>query len=177
MNPIRRIVTGHDDRGRSIVLFDDHVRPGADVPTDVYLWTTDRTPASTRGHDDAARRPLRLEPPPNGSAFRFVEFPPDSALAGMSAEQVEAVMAGLFARLDATGCRTDTKRSPGMHRTHTIDYIVLLAGEITLLLDEGEVTLKPFDVVVQRGTSHAWSNRGASPALLAIAMLDAEPAV
>jgi quercetin dioxygenase-like cupin family protein len=81
----------------------------------------------------------------------------------------------VFQQLNATDARTDTKRSPGMHRTRTVDYVVLLSGEITLLLDEGEVTLKPFDVVVQRGTSHAWSNRGNQPALLAIAMVDAEP--
>ena len=72
-------------------------------------------------------------------------------------------------------CRTDTTRHPGMHKTRTIDYVVLLSGEVTMLLDKGEVDLKPFDVVVQRGTSHAWVNKGKEPALLAAVLIDAKP--
>ncbi len=174
MESIRRVVTGHDASGRSRVLFDSRVSPTT-VPTDCYLWVADETPASIAGSADTAERPVLLEPPAGGSILRFVEFPPDSAFAGMPAGQVEQIMAGLFERLGATHARTDTQRSPGMHRTRTVDYVVLLSGEITLLLDDGEVTLKPFDVVVQRGTSHAWSNRGTTPALLAIAMIDARP--
>jgi mannose-6-phosphate isomerase-like protein (cupin superfamily) len=171
---MRRVVTGHDTKGRSVVLFDGAVAPGPDVDSDVYLWVTDETPASNRGASDAAARKLKLEPPAHGSVFRFVEFPPEAALAGLSAEQVEGFMAGLFDTLDASHCRVDTSRGPGMHRTKTVDYVVLLSGEITLLLDEGEVTLKPRDVVVQRGTNHGWVNRGSEPALMAIAMVDAE---
>jgi quercetin dioxygenase-like cupin family protein len=62
-----------------------------------------------------------------------------------------------------------------MHKTKTVDYIILLEGEITLLLDEDEVDLKPFDVVIQRGTNHAWINKGSSPALLVAVLIDAEP--
>jgi quercetin dioxygenase-like cupin family protein len=173
MDPIRRIVTGHDSSGRSRVLFDSRLEPAVELPSDVALWITDTTPASTQGDEDPARRPNRLEPPAGGSVFRFVEFPPLAALAHLSAAQVEAFMTGLFAQLGATHTRTDRGRSPGMHRTGTVDYVVLLSGEVTLLLDEGEVTLRPFDVVVQRGTSHAWENRGQGPALLAVAMIDA----
>jgi mannose-6-phosphate isomerase-like protein (cupin superfamily) len=175
MQSIRRIVTAHDVRGRSVVLIDDAVNPAPEVSTDICLWATDHTPAHNVGHADAAQRPLKLEPPINGSVFRFVEFPPDSVFAGMPAAQVDDILAGLFAKLGATHARTDTTRSPGMHKTNTVDYVVLLSGEITMLVDDGEVTLKPFDVVVQRGTSHAWSNRGTAPALLAIAMIDAVP--
>ena len=93
----------------------------------------------------------------------------------MSADEVERIMAGLFARLGAMHTRVDTSRGPGMHRTRTLDYIVLLKGQITLLLDEGDVDLEPFDVVVQRGTNHGWVNKGTTPALLAVVMIDAEP--
>jgi naringenin degradation protein FdeH len=71
-------------------------------------------------------------------------------------------------------CHPDTSRHPGMHKTRTIDYVVLLSGEVTLLLDKGELDLKPFDVVVQRGTSHAWVNNGKEPALIAAMRIDAK---
>ena len=76
--------------------------------------------------------------------------------------------------MDAAHCRPDTSRHPAMHKTRTIDYVVLLAGEVTLLLDQGEVDLKPFDVVVQRGTNHAWVNKGKEPALIAAVLIDAK---
>ena len=83
-------------------------------------------------------------------------------------------MARGFAAMGAEHCRTDTTRSPHMHTTRTVDYIILLQGEVTLLLDEDEVRLKPFDAVVQRGTNHAWINHGSEPALLAAVLVDAE---
>ena len=70
--------------------------------------------------------------------------------------------------------RVDTSRHPSMHKTKTIDYIILLKGDITLLLDEDEVRLKPFNVVVQRGTNHAWVNNGSEPALLIAVLIDSE---
>lgn len=175
LDNIRRVVTGHNASKRSVVLFDGAVAAAKDLPTDVVLWTTNSSPASNRGDADAADRPVSLEPSSNGSILRFVEFPPSSAFDGLAAEEVERIMAGLFARLGATHTRVDTTRGPGMHRTRTLDYIVLLKGQITLLLDDGEVDLEPFDVVVQRGTNHGWVNKGASPALLAVVLIDAEP--
>ena len=78
-----------------------------------------------------------------------------------------------FAQMGAEHCRPDTSRHPGMHKTRTIDYVILLAGELTLLLERGEVQLKPFDVVVQRGTNHAWVNKGKTPAILGAVLIDA----
>jgi len=175
LEPIRRVVTGHSTASKSLILFDGTVRPGPDLPTDAYLWVSDATPASNRGLIDAAARSVKLAPPKGGSVFRFVSFPPASAFAAMSPEEIERVMAGLFEQLGATDARVDMSRGPGMHRTHTLDYIVLLSGELTLVLDEGEVDLKPFDVVVQRGTNHGWVNKGQTPALVAAVMIDAEP--
>jgi uncharacterized cupin superfamily protein len=91
----------------------------------------------------------------------------------VSREERERQTAKLFAQMDAH-CRSDASRHPGMHKTRTIDYVVLLSGEVTLLLDKGEVDLKPFDVVVQRGTSHAWVNKGKEPALIAAVRIDAK---
>jgi len=172
--PLRRIVTGHTARGRSTIIADGQPPSDASAP-DRYLWTTGATPADNGGDADAAAKPLRLEPSVNGSVFRVVEFPPQSAMAGLSTEQKQAFFRELFAGMDAAHCQVDTSRSPGMHKTHTVDYVVVLRGEVTLLLDEAEATLKPGDVVVQRGTNHDWVVRGNEPALLAVVMISARP--
>jgi mannose-6-phosphate isomerase-like protein (cupin superfamily) len=106
--------------------------------------------------------------------LRFFQVAPEAEDAALSAEERERRAAAAFAGLGASHAREDTTRSPGMHKTKTVDYIILLSGEVTMLLDEGEVDLKPFDVVIQRGTNHAWVNRGAEPAVLAAILLDAE---
>jgi len=172
--PLRRIVTGHTAGGKSTIVADG--QPPSDASaSDRYLWTTGGTPADNRGDADAAVMPLRLEPPASGSVFRIVQFPPQSALAGLSTELKQAFFKDLFAGMDAAQCQVDTARSPGMHKTSTIDYVVVLRGEMTLLLDEAEATLKAGDVVVQRGTNHDWVVRGNEPALLAVVMIGARP--
>jgi mannose-6-phosphate isomerase-like protein (cupin superfamily) len=138
------------------------------------LWITDSTPASNAGYADAADRPIRLEPPPNGSLIRFFQVAPESEDEALSAEERERQAAAAFEKMGAAHARVDTTRSPVMHKTKTVDYIILLSGEVTMLLDEGEVDLKPFDIVIQRGTNHAWINRGAEPAFLAAILIDAE---
>lgn len=172
---IRRVVTGHTANGRSTVLLDGFL-PEGPVPHDQYVWTTSAAPADNTGSSDAARAPHRLEPMVGGSVFRVVEFPPESALAGLSPEQKESFFRDLFGSMDAAHCRVDTSRSPGMHKTSTVDYVIVLRGEVTLLLDECEVTLKPGDLVVQRGTNHDWVVRGSQPALMGVVMLSALPA-
>jgi mannose-6-phosphate isomerase-like protein (cupin superfamily) len=162
----RRIVTGHDAQGKSVILID-----GPATPFGAY-WLTDSTPVDNTGSGDAGQQVRKLEPPPGGSIFRFAAIPPDDPK--VSREEVERRTAAMFAQMDATHCRADTTRHPGMHKTRTIDYVVLLSGEVTLLLDHGEVDLKPFDVVVQRGTSHAWANKGKEPALIAAVLIDAK---
>jgi mannose-6-phosphate isomerase-like protein (cupin superfamily) len=93
----------------------------------------------------------------------------------LSPAELEAQSAARFAAMGASHCRVDTSRHPSMHITRTVDYIVVLSGRVTLLLDKGEVDLKPFDVVVQRGTNHGWVNRGTEPALFAAVLIDAKP--
>lgn len=164
----RRIVTGHDAQGKSVIVIDEPpTRFGA-------YWMTDSTPVDNTGSGDAAQQVRKLEPPPAGSIFRFATIPPEDP--SVSPEERERQTAKMFAQMDAAHCRSDTSRHPGMHKTRTIDYVVLLSGEVTLLLDKGEVDLKPFNVVVQRGTSHAWVNKGKEPALLAAVLIDAKDA-
>ncbi len=163
----RRVVTGHDTEGKSVVVIDGPPTPfGA-------LWFTQAAPADNTSVGDAAQLVRKLEPPRGGTIFRYAVIPPEDT--SISAEERERSTARLFAQMDATHCRTDTARHPGMHKTRTVDYVILLAGEVTMLLDKGEVELKPFDVVVQRGTSHAWINKGKEPAILAAVLVDADP--
>jgi len=167
---LRRIITGHNGEGKSIVAYDG---PPIEFGELFEMWVTDRSPADNKHQDDAAKRKVRLEPPSNGSIFRFFKvFPEDPS---RPTEEVEEETAKRFAAMDASHCRPDTSRNPGMHKTKTVDYIILLEGKITLLLDEDEVDLRPFDVVIQRGTNHAWINKDSKPALLVSVMIDAEP--
>jgi len=94
--------------------------------------------------------------------------------AGTAADS-EKMAARILERLGGGGAIKASSARPDMHATRTLDYAVVLSGEVTLILDEGEVTLKPFDTVVQRGTSHTWENRGTEPALIAFVLLDAKP--
>jgi quercetin dioxygenase-like cupin family protein len=89
-------------------------------------------------------------------------------------EVLQAAAAEAFASVGAAHHRVDTSKHPAMHKTNTIDYIILLKGDVTLLLDEDEVSLQPHDVVVQRGTNHAWINNGQEPALLIAVLIDSD---
>jgi len=163
----RRVITGYDDQGKSTVIIDGPATPSG------AFWMTEGAPADNATVGDAAQVVRKLEPPPGGTIFRYAVIPPEDPT--ISAEERERTTARLFAEMDASHCRTNTSRHPGMHKTSTVDYVVLLSGEVTMLLDKGEVDLKPFDVVVQRGTSHAWVNKGKEPAILAAVLVDAKP--
>jgi quercetin dioxygenase-like cupin family protein len=163
---MRRIVTGHDAAGKSVVVID-----GPATKANAY-WLTDAAPADNKKTDDTAQLVRGLEPPLAGTIFRYAAIPPEDP--NVSPEERERATARMFEQMGASHCRADTTRHPGMHKTRTVDYVILLSGEVTLLLDKGEVDLKPFDVVVQRGTNHAWVNKGKEPALIAAVLVDAK---
>jgi mannose-6-phosphate isomerase-like protein (cupin superfamily) len=175
LKQMRRVVTGHNQSGKSVVSFDGppssaNERNDAGI---AQIWATDSSPADNRGGDDAALRPLKLAPPQSGSLFWICKIAPMSQ--APSARDSEKAAARNLERLGGGDVIRASANRPDMHATKTVDYAVVLSGEITLLLDEGEVTLKPFDTVVQRGTSHTWENRGTEPALIAFVLLDAKP--
>jgi naringenin degradation protein FdeH len=171
--PVRRV---DDAQGKSIFIIDDvssHVfsrAPGSAVVTE--LWETRGSPADNRGNQDAAARPFRLQPPERGSVFRIIEYPPDK-------QRLAALMQERTAADDGTGMSAardpGNPRRPGFHKTDSVDYAIVLAGEIVAMMDEGEVLLKAGDVLIQRGTNHAWSNRTDEPAYVAFVLIDAEP--
>ncbi len=171
---VRRVVTGHDQDGKSIVLMDGdapNVKEMASMPglalTD--LWETTTAPASNAGNADAAARPVRLEPPRDGTILRIVEFPPDAAWRN-SADAGKA-----FDSIGAGHAPDRHSSDPLMHKTATVDYIIVLKGEIWAIMDKGETLLRPGDILVQRGTNHSWSVRGNEPCILAAVLVSAQP--
>src|SRR5882724_4283450 len=177
----RRIVTGHDAQGRSIVISDaapENVVPNPADPDrgHVNFWRTDTVPAGNAVYTDPmAGPPAPLPPPKGGTMFRFFQIAPEKNEAGLSKQERDARMARMFEAAGAHGARIPMGRHPSMHRTESVDYIILLQGEVTALLDIGEVHMKPFDVLIQRGTNHGWVNYGEEPALLMAVLVDAEP--
>ncbi len=166
----RRIVTGHDEEGRSVVLIDGP--PAAFLGALAEVWNSAGGALDTRSSADRAAGEVILSPAPGGTKFRYFMVRPEDA--SMSPEAREQAVAARFEAMGAAHERVDTTRHPAMHKTKTLDYIVLLSGEVTLLLDGAERDLKPFDVVVQQGTNHAWVNKGSEPALLVGILIDAE---
>jgi hypothetical protein len=171
---VRRVLTGHDAQGRSTFIADGlapNVKEMSAMPglalTD--LWETGAAPASNAGEKDAANRPVHLEPPKNGTILRIVEFPPDSAWRGATDGK-----AG-FKAIGAGHAQDRRSADPMMHKTSTVDYIIVLKGEIHAILETGEKLLRAGDVLVQRGTNHSWSVRGAEPCIVAAVLVSAKP--
>jgi mannose-6-phosphate isomerase-like protein (cupin superfamily) len=172
---IRRVVTGHDENGKSVFIIDGAApavkemdsMPGLAL-TD--LWQTNGAPADNTGNVDSADRPVVLEPPANGTIFRLVEFPPDSAWRG------KADAGDAFDSIGAGHAPVKGSDDPMMHKTSTVDYLIVVKGEIWAILDDSEVCLKQGDMMVQRGTNHSWSVRTDEPCLLAAILVNAAPA-
>lgn len=148
----RRVVTGHTPDGRSVVVSDGPVPVSRHLPQDGVhfheIWNTEGAPAPVNAVEpvDPTERDLAVPPPPLGTKIRINEFAPGF--------------------LDERGLQ-----SP-VHRTESIDYGIVLEGEITLILDDSEVTLGAGDVVIQRGTDHAWANRGDTVCKVAFILVD-----
>ncbi|CAM2141270.1 Cupin domain-containing protein [Pararobbsia alpina] len=170
--PVRRIVTHNDEAGQSYVLKDGHATNTIGLLTE--LWTTAGGPHTHATTDDAGASSKSLGPVSRGTVFRYFQIPPESASAHLSIEEKQKIWSDLFKSWNASGAQPDTSRDPGMHATETTDYIILLKGQITLVLDKEEVDLQPLDCVVQRGTNHAWVNRGTEDALLMAVLVDAK---
>ena len=171
---MRRIVTGHNDNGKSIVTIDGP--PARSIGEDVgglfELWNTDGNEVISSDVIDRADDEIILSPPSGGTKFRYFQINPLPE--GVPEDMLQEIAADAFEKVGAAHHRVDTSKHPAMHKTKTIDYIILLKGDVTLVLDEEEVKINPFDVVVQRGTNHAWINNGSEPALLIAVLIDSD---
>ena len=170
--PIRRVVTTHDDSGKAVVLFDS-VTPHKMARPDTgivawQMWSTDSAPANMIGKEDRAASIRGIPPAPKGSVFRVVDFPP---------MKEDAKKLPNDAMMSEMGMKPGGKRrpptNPAMHYTNSIDYAIVLQGEIDMLLDDSEVHMKAGDVMVQQGTNHAWINRGTEVCRIAFILIDA----
>jgi len=174
--PMRRIVTGHNAEGKAIVAMDGeppHVVSFPSLPGTYFfeIWKTHAMPAPIDNGADPTLGPVRLAPTPQGCAVRIVQIPPEK---DVKLPRTVEEMKQHFAETgspEAATARLDAPH-PLMHRTETLDFGILLDGSLTLILDDSEVLLKPGDIVVQRGTNHAWSNRGDKPCRIAFVLLD-----
>ncbi|MDB5898530.1 MAG: hypothetical protein JWP41_2132 [Ramlibacter sp.] len=170
----RRVVTGHDNAGRSIVQ-EDRQSPfvlassGGKGPFVIDLWKTHASPADNQSGEPCTHD-ITLAPPARGSLLRIVEFPPDRSY--MDGWNPNDTFEALGHALDVG---TKAHRTPGMHKTRSLDYAIVLAGEIWAVMDQGETLLKAGDVLIQRGTNHGWSNRSDHPARVAFVLIGAEP--
>ena len=176
--PVRRVVTGHDPSGKAIIQ-EDGPAPrqqliGGDLgPMFHEIWNTRETPApidhdSGEPHEDG----IVLSPPQGGTRIRVLEIWPEAGrLDSLTPEERKAHFAEIGAE-DAVADGGASERHAFMHRTETVDYGIVLEGELVLIMDEGETTVRAGDIVIQRGTNHGWANRSDKPCRIAFILID-----
>jgi quercetin dioxygenase-like cupin family protein len=176
--PVRRIVTGHDAQGRAVFQSDGPVPRvqrigGEHGPLFFEVWNTTETPARIdAASGETPEEGIRLAPPKNGTRIRVLDIPPDDdRLDNITPEEAQAHFAEVGAG-EASSHGGEGSRHAHMHRTETIDYGIVLEGELVLILDEGETTCRPGDIIIQRGTNHGWANRSDKNCRIAFILID-----
>ncbi len=175
---IRRVVTGHDASGKAVIVSDGpapfvHTNPLRPGYASTDIWRTHEMPAVIRAtpEDTTAAGPRKQLPTKNGTVLRINTLMPEpESVRNLKPEEAQKVFAQ--GGNDRASTFAANGRHPMMHRTETVDYAVILSGEVTMLLDDSEVTLKTGDIVIQVGTNHAWVNRSNAPCQVLFAMMD-----
>lgn len=171
---LRRVVTGEDGQGRSKIIIDGQqageFRTGElgglfEIWTDTLSGPIDAQDETDRGEGKAV-----LSPPKGHVKFRWFALEP--APEGVPPETLREITRAAFVEMGAGDHQPDTSRHPAMHKTDTLDAIILVKGRVRLLLDEDETVIEPGDVVVQRATNHAWVVEGNQPALFVAVLVD-----
>jgi mannose-6-phosphate isomerase-like protein (cupin superfamily) len=167
---IRRVVTGLDANNKAVVMFDSRMplRPGPAGLNATNLWVTNTYPLGFSFKDDTSAIPVGISPLDNGTKFRVVEFPPLDAATEAKMEP-DFLMKAVGPVAPARGLPVT---HPLMHRTRSVDYAVVLSGEIDMMLDDSVVHLKPGDAIVQQATNHAWVNHGREPCRILFVLMD-----
>lgn len=168
---IRRVVTKLDASGKAVVMFDSRVPMSGERPPNhvANMWVTDRSLPDFSADADRGKSKTGIAPPKAGTVFRIVDFAPEpESVARMDPNTMMKIVG---ANAPAKGL---PPRHPMMHRTRTLDYAIILSGEIDMLLDDSEVHLKAGDVIVQQATNHAWVNRGNAPCRVAFILMDSQ---
>lgn len=167
---VRRVVAGLDDKGKSIIEEDSptpHVaylnKSGSCALAEIWRSSAAPSPAQAA---DLLRTPYVLMPPAGGSVLRFLRFPPEAEMGGLTEPPIDTS--------GATYAGPDNPIHPAMHKTKTIDYAIVISGEIWAILENGETLMRAGDVMIQRATWHAWANRSDAPCIVAFVLIDAE---
>ena len=173
LNGVRRVVTTVDSNGKAVVLSDGEnphmeVRPARKNVSRV-VWASDSAPAEIQGQTDRGLDYKGTSPGNGGTVFRIIDYPPQAD--GIEDMDLNTRMNELAHEPAIEGL---PPRHPFMHRTRSLDYAIVLSGEIDMLLDDSEVHLKAGDVIVQQGTNHAWVNRSNAPCRIAFVLVDAK---
>ncbi|MBS0339161.1 MAG: cupin domain-containing protein [Proteobacteria bacterium] len=174
--PIRRIVTGLSENGLSCIAEDGaspaeltvDTRPGYRVTN---LWRT--LAAQPFDAPDSITEHQGVQPPDGGTVLRIIDVPPEPQDAESRQAAVEATFKEMFPDAHRPSAMADAAPHPGMHKTTTVDFAIMLEGELTAILDEQETVIRAGDVLIQRGTNHAWANRSGNPARVAFVLVDA----
>ena len=176
LKTLRRIVTGHGENGRSQIVHDSTLANVIEQAGNGLgeIWSWQSVPEKIASNfTDPTTGPMKLEPEPGGVKVRYFMVAPEPNTMSDEARAAQDQMTAMgFDLIGAGHCRVDTSRHPAMHKTNSTDVVVLLKGSVTLLMDDGEVTLQPGECVVQQGTNHGWVNNGTEPALLLAVLVD-----
>jgi hypothetical protein len=171
--PIRRILTEDNDQHRSRIVEDGPSpsvrivpeRPGYRVSN---IWRMTESPGKLEAADSIAEHRGVL-PPQNGNVIRVIDYPADP----QDMDQLRVMQNATFGTMFQDADRDVQPGShPGMHRTDTVDYAILLAGEMVAIMDDGETVMRAGDILIQRGTNHAWANRSGKPARIVFVLVD-----
>jgi mannose-6-phosphate isomerase-like protein (cupin superfamily) len=176
--PRRRVVTGHDANGRAIVISDGptpHLRRSPHRPNVVYhnMWATDSMPVKIHGSTDPVTETMSVPPVKNGVNFRILEIDPESLYPAPTIEDARKAFASMGS-VDKALTADPNAKHVLMHRTKTVDFGIVLEGELTMVLDDSETVLHAGDVVIQRGTNHAWANKSDKRVVIAFILMDGE---
>jgi mannose-6-phosphate isomerase-like protein (cupin superfamily) len=169
---IRRVVTGLDADNKAVVLFDSRMplQAGPLGLQATNLWVTNSYPLDFSFKEDTSSIPVGVSPLDNGTKFRVVEFPPLDP-----ATESKMEPGGLMKAVGPVApARGRPVTHPLMHRTRSVDYAVVLSGEIDMVLDDSTVHLKPGDTIVQQATNHAWVNHGTETCRILFVLMDSK---
>ena len=166
----RRVIADHDANGKAVIV-EDGFAPNVKVRaagnlTSTLLWVTEQTPTELDSQADPTLADRGVAPPRNGSVLRIVDFPP-------AAESGPVDNSAMLKEMGIDPASAPPPRHASMHRTRSIDYAIVLEGEIDMLLDDSEVHLKAGDVLIQKATNHAWVNNGSTMCRIAFVLIDA----
>lgn len=170
---VRRVITGIDAQGRSTIIGDSASPAIKAVPErpgyfSTNIWRTGAAPAPV-DEPDGIEDHIGVSPPSRGTVLRVIDFPPEPADPAERARQLQASFKGIFDDADRTQSQA---AHPGMHQTDTIDYAIILEGEIVAIMDTAETVLSAGDILIQRGTNHAWSNQSGKSCKVAFVLID-----